>query len=192
MIRVLLVDDHPALRAGLQTVLRGEPGLVPVGAASGEHDLWPLMHRVRPDVIVLDYHLPGTDGFVLCHRIKADRLLAPAVLLYSAYADTSLALPATLAGANGLVDKGAPALELFEAIRAVYRGDSMMPQIPRELVDAAARRANPEDLPLIGMLMERTPPGDIAEALHITRDEVYKRTERLLGDLSIKVPASPA
>lgn len=80
MIRVMLVDDHPALRAGLQTVLRAEPGIVPVGAASGEHDLWPLLHRARPDVVILDYHLPGTDGFLLCHKIKAG-VLPPAVLL---------------------------------------------------------------------------------------------------------------
>lgn len=89
-----------------------------------------------------------------------------------------------------MIDKGAPALELFEAIRTVARGNPMMPPIPRELVDAATARVHPEDLPLIGMLLDRTPPSEVAEALHVDADEVSKRTQRLLSDLRVQVPAS--
>ncbi|MDP8968072.1 MAG: response regulator transcription factor, partial [Actinomycetota bacterium] len=100
MIRILIVDDHPAMRAGLTAVLRAEPGLVPLDAATSVSDLWPTLKRTRPDVVVLDYHLPGDDGLVLCRRIKRE-LPAPAVLLYSAYADAALTIPARLAGVDG-------------------------------------------------------------------------------------------
>ena len=56
MIRILLVDDHPALRAGLTAVLRAEPGLVPLGTAADEEELWPALHRTKPDVV--DPRLP--------------------------------------------------------------------------------------------------------------------------------------
>ncbi|MBA3748452.1 MAG: response regulator transcription factor [Solirubrobacterales bacterium] len=96
MIRILIVDDHPAMRAGLTAVLRAEPGFVPLDVATSDSDLWPMLNRTKPDIVVLDYHLPGDDGLVLCRAIKR-RLPAPAVLLYSAYADAALTIPARLA-----------------------------------------------------------------------------------------------
>ena len=89
-------------------------------------------------MVVLDYHLPGDDGLVLCRRIKGE-LPAPAVLLYSAYADASLTIPALLAGADGLVNKAAPAHELYDAIRRVARGERVLPPISRELLNDAGR-----------------------------------------------------
>jgi len=104
MIRLLIVDDHPAMRAGLTAVLRAEPGIIPLGTASSEEDLAPTLTRTKPDVVLLDYHLPGADGLKLCRRLKRD-VPAPAVLLYSAYADSAMVVPAILAGADGLLNK---------------------------------------------------------------------------------------
>lgn len=188
MIRVLQVDDHPALRAGLTAVLRSEPGIVPLGAASGELDLWPALYRTRPDVVVLDYHLPGADGIILCRRIKSSAV-APAVLMFSAYADASLALPARLAGADGVLDKAAPASDLFNAIRTVARGGEVFPEIPRELIEAAGTRVEPEDLPVLGMLLDRAGPADVADALRIDADEAGARIERVLTALKVATPA---
>ena len=114
-IRILVVDDHPAMRAGLMAVLRAEAGLVALDAATSDSDLWPTLNRTKPDVVVLDYHLPGDDGLVLCRRIKR-QVPAPAVLLYSAYADAALTIPARLAGVDGLVGKSAPANELYDEL----------------------------------------------------------------------------
>src|SRR5689334_15494390 len=105
MIRVAIADDHPAVRVGLQAALRAEPGLVPVGMAGTPAELEPLLYRTRPDVVLLDYHLPNADGLTICRRLKADPP-APAVLLYSAFADESLTVPALVAGADGIVHKG--------------------------------------------------------------------------------------
>ena len=90
MIRILVVDDHPALRAGLGAVLEAEPGLVYVGAVAGDHEsLWPALDSIRPDVVLLDFHLPQDDGLQMCERIK-QRVLAPKVILYSAHAGPGL------------------------------------------------------------------------------------------------------
>ena len=187
MIRILIVDDHPAMRAGLTAVLRAEPGFVPLDAAHSERDLWPTLNRTRPDVVVLDYHLPGDDGLVLCRRIKR-QVPAPAVLLYSAHADAALTIPARLAGVDGLISKAAPANELYDAIRRVARGERVLPPISRELLDDAGNRLRSDELPILGMTIEDTPLVDIAATLGVEPVEVAHRIDRMIKRLKIEIP----
>ena len=70
MIRVLVVDDHPVLRAGLEAVLRAEPGFRCVGGAENGSEMWTLLRRGRPDVVVLDHRLGDEDGIELCLEIR--------------------------------------------------------------------------------------------------------------------------
>jgi DNA-binding NarL/FixJ family response regulator len=188
MIRILVVDDHPAMRTGLTAVLKAEPGLVPLGAATSARDLWPALRRTKPDVVVLDYHLPGEDGLVLCRRIKREPP-APAVLLYSAYADASLTVPALLAGVDGLVSKAAPANELYDVIRRLARGERVLPPISHELLDAAGRTLEPGELPVLGMTLEGTSLADMAEALNVKPVAVSHMIDRMIKRLKIEVPA---
>ena len=187
MIRIVVVDDHPALRAGLDTVLQSEPGLIPVGSVAGAEELWPVLYRTRPDLVLLDYHLPGDDGLQLCRRIK-NELPAPRVLMYSAYAGSELALPARLAGADGLVGKHIPALELFEAIRLVARGEHLAPDVAHEQLAEASQRLDPEDLPILGMLLDRTPHADVAHVLQLDREALDHRLDRMIARLRVEVP----
>ena len=191
MIRILIVDDHPAMRAGLSAVLRAEPGLVPLSAASSAQDLWPTLNRTKPDVVVLDYHLPGDDGLVLCRRIKR-QIPAPAVLLYSAYADASLMIPARLAGADGLVNKSAPANELYDAIRRLARGEHVLPPITRELLDTAGSRLAPDELPILGMTLDGTPVTEMAATLGLKASDVMHLIDRMITRLKIEIPAPRA
>ena len=189
MIRILLVDDHPALRTGLHTVIRSEPGLIPVGAAAGEHDLWPLLNRTRPDVVLLDYHLPEHDGFVLCHRIKA-MLPPPKVLIYSAYADASLTVPAIVSGADGVINKGAPAHELFDAIRTVADGEKVLPPVSPAVLAQAEAELEPEDHPIMRRLVEQRSRADIAAELDLDLRALNDRVEAIIDRLRIAVPGS--
>src|SRR5690349_10079745 len=91
-VRVLIVDDHPAVRAGLEAALDAHPGFVSLGAVAGERELWPLYHGAQPDLVVLDYHLPESDGFTVCLQLKSF-IPVPRVVIYSAYADSRLAVP---------------------------------------------------------------------------------------------------
>ena len=97
MIRVAIVDDHPAVRLGLKTALAAEPGLVPVGAGSSAAALGPLLYRTDPDVVLLDYQLPDGDGLTLCRELKV-AVPARKVILYSAFADASMTVPAIVPG----------------------------------------------------------------------------------------------
>jgi DNA-binding NarL/FixJ family response regulator len=191
VIRVLIADDHPALRAGLRAVLDGEPGLVAVGAASGRDELVSLLRHARPDVVLLDYQLPETDGLTLCRQVK-HQIPAPRVLLYSAYADEHLRLPALLAGADGLLDKGTPPRELFDAIRAVARGRRLIGAIGPAQLEAAMARLNPEDGPIVAMLIDETPVAGIAEVLRLPVAGVQRRIQRILGRLTDRAPAPVA
>lgn len=188
MIRLVIVDDHPALRAGLSAVLRAEPGLVPLGSATNAAELEPLLARTHPDVVVLDYHIPGEDGLQICRRLKR-MLPAPSVLLYSAYADGSLAIPAVLAGADGLVHKGAAAQELYDAIRSVARGDAVLPPVTREQLEQANGCLDTDDLPILGMLLDGTPGPEIAATMGLDVQAYAERVERMIARLRVAIPA---
>jgi DNA-binding NarL/FixJ family response regulator len=185
MTRIVVIDPQPAIRAGLAMMLRSEPGLVPVGSAVGAADGLELVERQRPDVVLLDPHLLDADGLAVCRRIRsADH--PPRVVLYAAEPDDTLRVTARVAGADGLVEKSAPASVLYEALRVVARGGSSLPPIKQSELDAAAHKVDPEDLALLAMLMDRTSPDEAAETLHLDRRKIGRRVEALLGRLRSK------
>jgi DNA-binding NarL/FixJ family response regulator len=187
MTRIVVIDPQPAVRAGLAMMLRTEPGLVPVGSALGASDGLELVERQRPDVVLLDPQLLDGDGLAVCRRVRSmDH--PPRVVLYSSGNDPTLAVTARVAGADGLVDKAAEPVALFEAIRVVARGGSALPAIGREELDAAAHKVDSDDLALLAMLMDRTEPADVADALHLDKRKVGRRIERLLGRLRGRPP----
>jgi DNA-binding NarL/FixJ family response regulator len=183
VIRILIVDDHPAVRAGLVAVLRSEPGLVPVGAASDEQEGWRLVQRARPDLVLLDLHLPGGNSLALCRRIKAHDPRTR-VLIYSAFAHDELAIAATLAGADGMLDKTAPMLELFDGIRRVARGEHLLAPITPERLQDARSRIPTADWPIVAMLLDGTDDADIAATLGVGAEVLEGRVERLLARLA--------
>jgi DNA-binding NarL/FixJ family response regulator len=172
-------------------LLRAEPGIVPVGTAAGAGDGHELLARERPAVVLLEPRLLEGDGIAFCRRIKAEQS-ETRVLLYTAQPDEEFELLARIAGAEGLVDKAAHPAELFEAIRLVARGGTALPPLTREQLQAAAHRVEPDDLALLAMLVDRTPPADVAATLHMDRSRVAKRTERVLGRLRRRTVPRPA
>ena len=120
MIRVLVVDDHPVLRAGLEAVLRAEPGFRCVGGAADGETMWELLRRTRPDVVVLDHRLGEEDGLALCKDLRREPE-PPGVLLYTAQPSRELADDAERHGAAGIIDKAVPVDVLFDAIRVAGR-----------------------------------------------------------------------
>ena len=191
MIRIMLVDDHAAVRAGLETVLGAEPDLVPVASTEGNEELWPRFNATRPDLVLLDYHLPGQNSLAICRRLKAI-LPTPRVVVYSAYADASLAVPLRVAGADGLVSKGAPAQELFEVIRSVAAGEIVIPELMPDLLHAAIGPLDTGDRVLVGLLLDGTSVADVAGVLNLDVAGARARIERLLARLAAAEPAAPA
>jgi len=127
----------------------------------------------------------------LCRRLRA-AAVPPRVVLYATDSDPALGLLARVAGADGLVDKAAAPVELFEAIRVVARGGTSLPPVEAVELDAAAHRIDPEDLALLAMLVDRTPAAEVADTLHMDRRRMGRRIERLLGRLRSRHAAGAA
>lgn len=120
MIRVLVVDDHPVLRAGLEAVLRAEPGFYCVGTAADGAGLRKALARVRPAVVVLDRRLGDEDGLDLCRELR-DRGDGPGVVIYTADDHDAVRRAALAAGARAVVVKADDIDVLFDAIRLAAR-----------------------------------------------------------------------
>jgi two-component system, NarL family, response regulator DevR len=184
--RVAVIDDHAAVRIGLKSAIGAQRGLVCVGVAGDRAEMEPLLYRTRPDVVVLDYHLPPANGLALCRQIKSD-IPAPAVVLYSAYAGAALLVPAIVAGADAVVHKAAPPRDLFEAIRVVAGGGTYVPPLIPELLAVASAMLEVDDLPILDMLIDRTPPREIASTLQLATGELDRRVDRMLAQLHAAV-----
>ena len=178
MIRVLIVDDHPAMRTGLKSLLTREPGIVVCGVASSAREALDSL-TTAPDVIVLDYHLTEEDGLTLCLRLK-DRRDSPRVLVYSAHSHEGLALPARLAGADGVLDKGAPAEDLLRGIRGVNRGDAVFPRPVPEMLEIGQQRLQSDDLPLLGMLAGGASRAEVSRVMRMNAAELGTRLTRMV------------
>jgi DNA-binding NarL/FixJ family response regulator len=181
-LRVLVADDHPALRAGLHGLLTGERDLECVGTVASVDELDGALRATRPDVVVLDYALGSVDGLTTCFRIK-QRQNPPGVVLYSAYVDDVFAVPAAMAQADATVSKTAEAADLLAAVRRVGQGHSERPDFDAEMLAAASARLCAEDLPIASMLFNATSVADIADVLGLSVSDVTARALRIIGRL---------
>jgi DNA-binding NarL/FixJ family response regulator len=182
-LRVLVVDDHAAVRAGVQAVLAREPDLQPIGGASSADQALDKARVRRPDVAVVDHRLEAGDGLTLTRQLKA-LPEPPAVLIYSGHADAALTVAAVIAGADGVVGKGGDADDLCDAIRFVGSGRTVRPKILPATLRSTAERLDPADVPILGMLVHRTPPGEIARVLDISERRLDARRWAMLRRLT--------
>jgi len=189
--RIAIVDPQPALRTGLVALLRGEPGLVPVGAAGTAAEALALVARTSPDLVLLEPLLGTGDGLQLCRRLTGAEA-APRVVAYTDAADPAMEVALRVAGADGLVDKRGAPDELFEALRVVARGGTALPPLTPGQLRAAAARVESDDLALLAMLVDRTPAADVAATLQLDRRRMTRRVERLLGRLRPQAGAPAA
>jgi DNA-binding NarL/FixJ family response regulator len=185
-IRVLVVDDHAAVRLGIQRLLDARPAFdLTAALASGREAIAEV--AARPvDVAVLDYQLGrGQDGLTLAGTLKSLGA-PPRVLIYSAYADAPLALAAMVGGADGLLSKAGLGDELCDAIRQVSTGRRVMPAVPQVLLDSVGARlalTEPERA-LMRMLVDDIPAADIAAELGMSDRELRERRRAILHALT--------
>jgi DNA-binding NarL/FixJ family response regulator len=142
-------------------------------------------------VVLVDYRLPGDNGLLLCHRLQSLQQ-PPRVLVYSAYPEAELAVPALLAGADGVISKAAPPDALVTAIRNVFKGRPVFPHIGPERLRASAARLEAEEIAILGMRVDRTPVGEIAGTLGIERQQLDNRLRTMITRLApaVKEPAA--
>lgn len=155
-IRILIVDDHPVVRDGLAAMLGTQPDLEVVGEAADGAEALARAAALRPDVILLDLEMPGLDGVATLKALAATSLPARAIV-FTAYDTSEQILAAVQAGAQGYLLKGAPRDELFQAIRAVHAGGSLLPPLvaSRLLQQVRGRKEQPPDTGVAPSARER-------------------------------------
>lgn len=121
-IRVLLVDDHAVVRAGLKAVLGAAPDVDVVGEADNGRRALELVPRLSPDVVVMDLTMEGMDG-ISATRALVERESPPRVLVLTMHAEEEYLIPVLEAGASGYLMKSAADRQLLDAVRTVARGD---------------------------------------------------------------------
>lgn len=139
-IRVLIVDDHELVRAGLRTILAADPAIDVVAEAATGAQALALAREHRPQVVLLDAHLPDIGGAEVCRQLHAD-LPDVAVAMLTTFSDDDLVRRCVGAGANGYLLKDIERLDLGRNIRALARGEAVIDPKVAPLVLAAARLA---------------------------------------------------
>jgi DNA-binding NarL/FixJ family response regulator len=138
-IRVLLADDHAAVRQGVRQFLEAEDGLAVVAEATDSIEALQLVFQLRPDVAVLDIQMPGHSGIEVTRLVRASQLPV-GILVLTAFDDDPYVRAVLQAGANGYVLKSADASEIIDAVRAVYEGQSVLdPAITQRLLGQLTR-----------------------------------------------------
>jgi two-component system nitrate/nitrite response regulator NarL len=132
-IRILLVDDHPMVRAGLQVLLAPLPGLVVVGACATAAEAYAAVATHQPEVVLLDLNLPDENGAQVCARLLATHP-ALKVIALTTLSEKSYVLHLMQQGASGYVLKNASPEELAEAIARVHAGKKYFSDDVQELL----------------------------------------------------------
>lgn len=135
MIRLLIADDHPVVRAGLAGLFADEEGFEVVGQAADGAQAVELAEREKPDVVLMDLRMPVLDGVAATARIVAAGADAPRVLILTTYETDDQILAAIEAGAAGYLLKAAPQDEIVAGIRLVATGQTALsPAVAARLV----------------------------------------------------------
>ena len=143
MIRVLLADDQALIRAGFRVLLEAADDIQVVGEAVNGDEAVALAKSERPDVILMDIRMPGTDGLAATSQIAAaDALNEVRVVILTTFETDEYVYRALRAGASGFLVKDAEPEELIRAVRVVHRGEALLsPSVTRRLIASLASRA---------------------------------------------------
>ena len=140
VVRVVLVDDEPLVRAGLRVILEAEPGLEVVGEAGDGSEVPQVVAQARPDVVLMDVRMPRVDGIAATRAVVASgrpHAPAPRVLVLTTFENDDYVLDALHSGAQGFLLKRARPEDVVHAVRVVAQGDSLLfPDAVRRLVAA--------------------------------------------------------
>jgi DNA-binding NarL/FixJ family response regulator len=186
-LSLLVVDDHPAVRAGLRQLLDDQADFEVAAAVATAEEALAVAEREPIDVAVVDYQLGGRNGLWVSRKLK--RLSQPpGVLIYSAYTDGVLASAAVVAEADAIFSKGRLGSELCDTIRKVARGLQLLPPVPEWLGDALRRRLDHQEQAIFGLLLAGIKTPEIAGTLDLPGAALESRLWSMLRKLEAVHP----
>lgn len=189
-VRVVVVDDHEIVRAGLTSLLAREPDIEVVRAVGDGEEALRVIEEERPDIAVVDYRLPGMSGVEVCERISVRFPDVSVIMLTTSLEDT--VIQASLhAGARGYVFKDVDARDLKVAIRAVARGEAVLdPKVAGRVARWAQQRhergkgaLSTRETEVLRLVATGAHNKDISAALHLSDNTVRTYLRRILTKL---------
>jgi DNA-binding NarL/FixJ family response regulator len=196
MLRVVIADDQPMMRAGFKAVLESTGDIKVVAEAGTGEEAVRAATELAPDVVLMDIRMPGMDGIEATRRLPRQR-----VLILTTFGLDQYIIDALRAGASGFLLKDAPTGEVVAAVRAVAAGDAVLSApVTRQLLDQIARRLpaavsrQPSELDgltqreqeVLRMLASGLSNAEIAAALVVSEATVKSHVSALLGKLGLR------
>ena len=194
MTRILVVDDHTLVRAGVARLLEAEEDIEVVGQTGSGHEAVELARKLKPDVVILDYSLPDLDGLEATQQIIA-AVSGVRVLILTMYANEEYATRLIRAGAAGFMIKGASADELLVAVRKVARkGVYVSPSVQEKMVtrigqpqeDAPEAALSNREMQVLVRLGRGSTTREVSEALNLSLSTVETYRSRILEKLNLR------
>ncbi|MEV4092954.1 response regulator transcription factor [Streptosporangium saharense] len=198
MITVLLADDHALVRTGYRLMLNAHPGITVVGEAADGLEAVARCHELRPDIVIMDLHMPGLDGVAATERVTAE-LPETRVLVLSTFDLDENVVAALRAGANGFLPKDVSPEELVEAVRTVHEGTAAVaPRLLLGLIrthvrgDLVRRARVPLDgltareMEVLVLIGRGRSNAEIAEALAISPSTVKNHVTALFAKIDVR------
>lgn len=184
VIRILVVDDHPLLRDGVEAVVRGEADMTLVGEADSGEQAVEMFRRLHPDVTLMDLKMPGMKGIDAIYEIRSGSPAARIIVL-TTYPGDVQAVQALKAGAAGFLLKSMLRKDLLDAIRAVHAGRKVVPaevasQIAEHMLEEALSQREIEVLRCVAQGMANKVVG---ARLGIAEETVKAHMKNIMGKL---------
>ncbi len=185
-IRILIVDDHPVVRAGLTSMLGTQPDIVVVGSASSGEEALAILARQGVDILLLDLRMPGTNGVATLLAIRQKAIPVRAIVLTSYETDEDI-YRAVHAGAGGYLLKDTPLREMLEAIHTVHAGNRYIPRhIASRLAERMMRSSlTARELEIPKMLTKGLTNKQIGHALGISENTVRNHVNSIIEKLEV-------
>ena len=199
MIGIVVADDHEVVRAGFAALLDTQPDFTVLGTAADGAQAVRVCRELKPDVVLMDVRMPGTDGIEATRQLSAGDV-APKVLILTTFDLDQYVFDALRAGASGFLLKDVTAERLFEAVRVVAAGEALLaPAVTRRLISEFARirpqaaappaalsALTPRETEALRLVAEGLSNSEIAARLVVTEETVKTHVSRVLAKLGLR------
>ena len=188
-IHLVIADDHLVVRDGLRGMLESQPDFEVVGEASNGEEAVQLTSSLKPEVVLMDLRMPVMDGVTAIRQIK-DSQPGIQVLVLTTYDSDADILPAIEAGATGYLLKDISREELYSAVRATARGESVLaPGVAARLIGRmrapAEEKLSSRELEVLQLVAKGDSNSEIASRLHISQATVKSHLVHIFGKLGV-------
>lgn len=188
-IHLVIADDHLVVRDGLRGMLESQPDFEVVGEASNGEEAVHLASSLKPEVVLMDLRMPVMDGVTAIRQIK-DSQPGVQVLVLTTYDSDADILPAIEAGATGYLLKDISREELYSAVRATARGESVLaPGVAARLIGRmrapAEEKLSSRELEVLQLVAKGDSNSEIASRLHISQATVKSHLVHIFGKLGV-------